>query len=358
MACRPLPLAGRKPAEPMATTGLRQPHRKQKVTMAEVATRSGVSEITVSRTLRNKGAIADHTRKRVLDAVRESGYVPNRLAGSLASADSNLMGVILPSLSNIVFSEVLHGIHAALVSSGIQPVAGVTDYSTETEEQLVRSLLGWKPQAMLIVGFDHTEATRTMLGNAGVRVAELMDIDSAPIDIAVGMSHRSAGYDTGRHLIGRGYRQFGYVGHDWVSDRRARRRYDGLCDALRENGLSVLDHQLFEGPSSVAAGRQALQDLLARTPDLDVVVFSNDDMATGGVFHCLSEGIRVKDDLAIFGFNGLDIGGALPQPLSTILSHRFEIGRAAVQNILENPVRSGAPSTINTGYEIVAGATA
>lgn len=336
----------------------RQPERKQKVTLTEVARLSGVSEITVSRVLRSKGAIAEPTRLRVLEAVRQTGYVPNRLAGSLASADSNLIGVIIPSLSNIVFPEVLRGIHAALDPSGMQPVVGVTHYNMEIEEQLVRSLLAWKPQAMVIVGFDHTDATRRMLRNADIRVAELMDIDSEAIDIAVGMSHRRAGYDTGRYLIERGYRRFGYCGHDWLSDRRAHLRFEGLCEALRDNGLTLVDSQLFDGPSSTVAGNQALAGLLARTPGIEVAVFSNDDMAIGGIFHCFGANIKVKDELAIFGFNGLEIGRALPQPLSTVLSHRFEIGKIAIEKILENPGRGTAPSIIDTGYEIVAGATA
>lgn len=338
--------------------GQRQPDRKQKVTLAEVARLCGVSEITVSRVLRNKGAIAEHTRQKVLKAVKQSGYVPNRLAGSLASADSNLMGVVIPSLSNIVFPEVLRGIHAALDPSGIQPVVGVTDYNTETEEKLVRSLLAWKPQAMLIVGFEHTEATRKMLRNADIRIAELMDIDSEAIDIAVGMSHRGAGHETGRYLIERGYRRFGYVGHDWNADRRARLRFDGLSAALGEGGLSLIDKELYDGPTSTMAGREATEALLARTSDLDVVVFSNDDMALGGAFHCYARGIALKEELAIFGFNGLDIGTALPQPLSTVRSHRFDIGRVAVEKILENPARRDTPTTIDIGYEIVAGATA
>lgn len=338
--------------------GRRQPERKQKVTLTEVARLSGVSEITVSRVLRNKGAIAEPTRVRVLEAVQRTGYVPNRLAGSLASADSNLVGVVIPSLSNIVFPEVLRGIHAALDPSGMQPVVGVTHYNEDVEEQLVRSLLAWKPQAMVIVGFDHTEATRLMLRNADIRVAELMDIDSEAIDIAVGMSHRRAGYDTGRYLVERGYRRFGYCGHDWFSDRRARLRYEGLCQALAEAGLALVDSELFDGPSSTQAGGQTLASLLARSPGIDVVVFSNDDMAIGGVFHCFGASIRVKDDLAIFGFNGLEIGRALPQPLSTVLSHRFEIGKVAIEQILENPERGRTPTTIDTGYEIVVGATA
>jgi len=328
------------------------------VTLADVARVAKVSEITVSRILRNSGPISDRTRARVMAAVEQVGYVPNRIAGTLASATSNLMGVIIPSLSNIVFPEVLKGIHAALATSGFQPVVAVTDYNLDVEEQLVRALLAWKPSAMIIAGFDHTEATRRMLEMSNVRVAELMDIDSVPIDIAVGLSHRSAGYDTGRYLIERGYRRFGYVGHDLNADRRAGRRRDGFLAALADGGLSLVNQQTFDGPSSAGAGRTMLEALLSRAPTLDCVVFSNDDMAVGGVFHCYAAGIAPKRDLALFGFNGLDIGQALPVPLSTVRSKRYEIGKIAVETILLRVERRDSPLIINTGYEILQGGTA
>jgi LacI family gluconate utilization system Gnt-I transcriptional repressor len=332
--------------------------RKAAPTLANVAQLAGVSQITVSRILRNKGPIAPDTRARVMSAVQAIGYVPNRVAGSLASAGSNLMGVVIPSLSNIVFPEVLRGIHEALDESGFQPVVAVTDYDMDREEVLLRSLLAWKPAAMIIAGFDHTDATRRMLENSGIRVAELMDIDAAPIDIAVGLSHREAGHATGRHLIERGYRRFGYVGHDWHADRRARLRYDGLCRALAEAGLSLSGESVGDDKSSVFAGRDGLGRLLQQSPGVDVAVFSNDDMAVGGVFHCMGAGIVPKTDLGLFGFNGLEIGQALPVPLSTIRSDRYRIGRLAVEHILDPREHGDQPRIVDVGFEIVVGGTA
>ena len=305
------------------------------ITLADVAKVAGVSEITVSRILRNSGPISERARLKVMSAVEQVGYVPNRIAGALASNTSNLMGVVIPSLSNIVFPEVLNGIQGVLSRSGFQAVIGVTDYDLDTEERLVRSLLAWKPSAMIIAGFDHTDATRRMLQASRIRVAELMDIDQAPIDIAVGLSHRGAGHAIGRYLIDRGYRRIGYVGHDWAMDRRARMRWDGLCAALAEAGLSLIDQELFDGPSSTQTGRAMLSALLNRRPSLQVVVFSNDDMAVGGVFHCYAAGIVPKCDLGLFGFNGLEIGQSLPHPLSTVRSNRYLIGKIAVETILQ-----------------------
>jgi LacI family gluconate utilization system Gnt-I transcriptional repressor len=327
-------------------------------TLADVARRAGVSEITVSRVLRDKGPIAEKTRERVMAAVAQLGYMPNRIAGTLASAGSKLIGVVLSSFTNNVFADVLGGIHSVLAPAGYQPVVGVTDYDEVEEERLVASLLAWQPAAMIVSGVDHTPATRLMLERARGRVAEIMDIDSAPLDLGVGFSHRAAGYDTARHLLARGYRRFGYVGLDRGRDPRAAHRYEGMMRGLREAGLPLVAEAVADFPTSTQGGRRLLAELLGRAPALDAVVFSNDDMAVGGLFHCLAAGIRPREELALFGFNALEIGQSLPVPLSTIRSHRHVIGRTAAQRILENPRRPAEATVIDTGYEIVEGATA
>lgn len=327
-------------------------------TLADVARLAGVSEITVSRVVRNLGPISESTRQKVNSAILELDYVPNRAAGMLASAGSNLVAVLLPSLSNIVFPEVMRGITEGLRGTGHQPLIGVTDYDPKQEEALLTSFMSWRPVAVITTGFEHTETTRRILSSGKIRVAELMDIDSQPIDLAVGLSHRSAGQVTARHLSDLGYRRFGYVGHDWTADRRARLRYEGLVEGLAERGLSIVAEARSPGPSSTESGKTALASLLSQGVAPDVVVFSNDDMAVGGYFHCLASGIEVKRDLALFGFNGLEIGQSLPTPLSTLLSNRFLIGKQAVEVLLSSSKRPGETQTIDTGFEIIAGKTA
>ena len=265
---------------------------------------------------------------------------------------------MVPSLSNIVFPEVLQGINAALAGSDHQAVITVTDYDIDVEETVVRELLAWRPAAILIAGFEHTDATYRMLDQSGIRVVEMMDIDSTPIDAAVGMSHRRAGRAAGLHLLARGYRRFGFVGNDWGTDNRAQLRYLGLCDVLAETGLAIEAHEIAQMPSSVGMGKALTAALLAKAPQVDVIAYTNDDMAVGGVFHCLSAGLGIPGQIAIFGFNGLELGRELPQPLSTIRSNRFLIGQKAVELILGAPSRPTVKSIVDTGFEVFIGATA
>jgi LacI family transcriptional regulator, gluconate utilization system Gnt-I transcriptional repressor len=342
----------------MAKQKQRLADRKGKMTLRDVARRADVSESTVSRIMRNQGLVTEATREKVMESVRALGYVPNRIAGSLASLDSRLIGVVIPSLSNIVFPEILQGINAGLAGTDRQSVISVTDYDLDREEVVVRNLLAWQPAAVLIAGSTHTDATRRMLDQSGIRIVELMEIDNPPIDVAIGLSHFEAGRASARHLVTRGYRRFGYVGYAGSADIRARMRYVGLVAGLAEAGLSLEAESVSDGETSVGKGRAQTAELCAQAPGVEVMVYSSDDMAVGGLFHCLAAGILVPDQLALFGFNGLDIGRALPQPLSTIRSNRFLIGQTAVELILKDPDRPAQAAVIDTGFEIFEGATA
>ncbi len=178
--------------------------QKSKVTVSDVARLAEVSDSTVSRIMRGQGLVADATREKVMATVLALGYVPNRIAGSLTSLDSRLVGVVIPSLSNTVFPEILQGITAGLAGTNRQSVISVTDYDLDKEEVVVRNLLAWQPAAVLIAGSTHTEATRRMLENSGVRVVEFMEIDHNSVDAAVGFSHLSSGKAAVRHMVRRG----------------------------------------------------------------------------------------------------------------------------------------------------------
>ncbi len=330
-----------------------------KPTLAQVARAAGVSEITASRALRGGPHVAPPTLERVLAAARALNYVPNRLAGALAGGRSGQVAVVLPSLSNSVFADVLNGLETRLEREGHHPILGVSNYDPAREEGLIAGLLSWRPAGLVIAPAASTEGTRRMLAGAGLPVVEIMDIDRAPIDIAVGLSQRAAGRAMAHYLLGRGYRRFAYVGHAISSDPRALARRDGLCQSLAEAGIALEAEVYRPGPSSVPLGRAAVAELLeGRAPGGLAVCFSNDDMAVGGMFHALAAGLRVPQDIALMGFNGLAIGQALPQPLTTIASHRAEIGQGAADALLARLRGEPGPTCIDVGFRLIPGATA
>lgn len=337
----------------------------RKPTLLEVAQLAGVSEITASRALRNSAVVTHGTHHKVHDAAQQLGYLRNRLAGSLAGHPSNQVGVILPSLANIVFADVLKGLEDHLEGRGFLPVLGISNYDPLREERLVRDLLSWRPAALVIAPSGMTTASRMLLSNADLPVVEIMDVDNDSVDICVGMSHHKAGLEMAQYLLGRGYRRFAYIGHDIARDHRALARLAGFTEALKNANLPLGQSLSLDAPSSVALGQRALAQLLSSTHNQpDVIYFSNDDMAVGGVFHCMASGISLPDQIAIAGFNGLDIGQALPIPLTTIGSHRVLIGQkaaAAIFDRLDHNSDDGLQvpvQRIDVGFTLIAGGTA
>ncbi|NCM96919.1 MAG: LacI family DNA-binding transcriptional regulator [Rhodobacterales bacterium] len=301
--------------------------------MRDVSEAAGVSEMTVSRVLRNRGDVSAATRDRVLAASRALGYVPNKIAGALASQRVNLVGVIIPSLSNMVFPEVMTGISSVLDDTGLQPVVGVTNYSPEREESVLYEMLSWRPSGVIIAGLEHTDAARKMLENAGIPIVEIMDIDGTPVDSAVGISHRRAGLHMAEAIVAAGYRQIGFLGTKMPGDHRARKRLEGFVEGLAKAGLSVADREFYTGGSDLLKGREMTKTILARRPDLDFLYYSNDMIGAGGLLYCLDHGIDVPGRLGLAGFNGVELLDGLPRKLATMDACRLEIGRRAAEII-------------------------
>ncbi|MBB5722276.1 LacI family gluconate utilization system Gnt-I transcriptional repressor [Loktanella ponticola] len=312
------------------------PPPRRPLTLRDVSEASGVSEMTVSRVLRNKGDVSAATRTKVQEAAKRLGYVPNKIAGSLASSRVNLVGVVIPSLSNMVFPEVLSGISERLDDTGLQPVVGVTDYLPEKEEKVLFEMLSWRPSGVIIAGLEHSEASEAMLRQAGIPVIEIMDVDGVQIDSCVGISHRRAGRMMAEQIIEAGYKRIGFMGTKMPRDHRARKRFEGFTRTLAKAGIEIADQDFYSGGSALAKGREMTQSMLERTPDVDFLYFSNDMIGAGGLLYLLEKGIDVPGQIGLAGFNGVELLDGLPMQLATMDACRKEIGLAAADMIAKH----------------------
>lgn len=306
---------------------------RRTLTLRDVSEASGVSEMTVSRVLRNRGDVSETTREKVLQAARSLGYVPNKIAGALASQRVNLVGVVIPSLSNMVFPEVLSGISEVLEDTGLQPVVGVTHYAQDREESVLYEMLSWRPSGLIVAGLEHSEAARSMMEAAGVPIVEIMDIDGTPVDSAVGISHRRAGLQMAQAIVAAGYRHIGFLGTKMPEDHRARKRLEGFREGLAAAGLTLEDEEYYAGGSALLKGREMTEAILKRSPQLDFLYYSNDMIGAGGLLYCLDKGIDVPERVGLAGFNGIELLDGLPRRLATMDACRREIGRHAAEII-------------------------
>ncbi len=303
------------------------------LTLRDVSEASGVSEMTVSRVLRNRGDVSETTRQRVLEAAKTLGYVPNKIAGALASQRVNLVAVIIPSMSNMVFPEVLTGISAVLDETGLQPVVGITGYKPEKEEKVLYEMLSWRPSGVIIAGLEHSDASRAMLRASGIPVVEIMDVDGTPVDSVVGISHRRAGQQMAQAIIKAGYEHIAFLGTKMLLDHRARKRFEGFTETLAKAGIEVEDQEFYSGGSALAKGREMTRDVLDRSPDLDFIYYSNDLIGAGGLLYLMEQGIDIPGRMGLAGFNGVNLLKGLPRELASMDSCRQEIGRKAAEII-------------------------
>ncbi|MEY3004909.1 MAG: hypothetical protein RLZZ491_2085 [Pseudomonadota bacterium] len=309
---------------------------KPQMTLRDVAEAAGVSEMTVSRVLRQRGDVSAQTRERVFSAARRLGYVPNKIAGALASNRVNLVGVIIPSLSNMVFPDVLAGIGAVLAETPLQPVIGISQYAPELEEKVIYEMLSWRPSGLIVAGLEHSDAARAMLANAAIPVVEVMDVDGTPVAACVGISHLDAGRQMAREIVARGYRRIGYCGSSSIKDHRAQKRRQGLEAGLAEAGLGLSDLCLYAGASGFGTGRAMTAEILTRSPELDFLYFNSDINAAGGLLYCLEQGLDVPGRIGLAGFNSFEMLDGLPMRIATMDSQRHEIGRRAAALIAAN----------------------
>jgi LacI family transcriptional regulator, gluconate utilization system Gnt-I transcriptional repressor len=305
------------------------------LTLRDVSQASGVSEMTVSRVLRNRGDVSQNTRDKVLLAAKQLGYVPNKIAGALASQRVNLIAVIIPSLSNMVFPEVMTGISEVLETTDLQPVVGVTDYLPEKEERVLYEMLSWRPSGVIIAGLEHSETSAVMLKASGIPVVEIMDIDGSPVDAMVGISHRRAGREMAVSILKAGYRKIGFLGTKMPLDHRARKRFEGFTEALAKSGVEVTDQEFYSGGSALVKGREMTQELLRRNPNLDFLYFSNDLIGAGGLLYLIEQGISIPNQIGLAGFNGVELLQGLPRQLATMDACRSEIGHKAAEMIVQ-----------------------
>ena len=310
---------------------LTPPAARRPLTLRDVSEAAGVSEMTVSRVLRNRGDVSQATRERVTQVARMLGYVPNRIAGALASSRVNLVAVVIPSLANMVFPEVLSGISEVLAETGLQPVVGVTEYSAEKEEAVLYEMLSWRPSGVIVAGLEHSAPARAMMASSGIPIVEVMDVDGDPVDSVVGISHRRAGQETARAILAAGYRRIAFLGTKMPHDHRARKRMEGFEGVLAEAGLTLADREFYSGGSALLKGREMTEAVLSRTPDLDFLYYSNDLIGAGGLVWCKDRGFAVPERLGLAGFNGVDMLEGLPWRLATMDSARREIGRRAAR---------------------------
>ncbi|KQT13160.1 hypothetical protein ASG30_21045 [Ramlibacter sp. Leaf400] len=324
------------------------------ISMRDVARLAGVSPMTVSRALSAPHLVRPETLEQVQSVIRTVGYVPNRVAASLSSRRTSLVGLIVPSLRNALYAQTIQGISDVLQRHGLHLIISDSGYSLEREEELIAAYLAQRPCGLILHNTVHTPAARQMLEAAGVPCVETGNLPPQPVDMAVSYSNHAAGRAMAGHLLSRGYRRFGFASLRIGTNERLRERRDGFLAGLRAAGITLDPAMVLEVDEGLEGGSRALAELLARDASVQALFLAGDVLAAGAIFECARRGLRVPQDIAIAGSDDNDLMQHMVPPVTTVRFPRYRIGVRSAELIVSRlEAEASGPVMEDLGFEVV-----
>lgn len=327
---------------------------RKRAGIRDVARLAGVAPMTVSRALSAPAMVSPETRARVAAAVSATGYIPNRIAKSLSSNATMTIGAVIPTLRNSIAADFADGFGRVLRESGYQVLLGNSEFVPADEEAIVVEYVGRRVDGLYLTGSTHTPRVREMLRAHRIPTVEIATLPQDPVDVAVGFSNFEAAYAMTRTLAELGRRRVALFTTFTKDNDRQIERLAGYRAAVAEFDLDADPRLVAEVEMRFSAGGQRLMDLLAVRPDVDALFCTGDYIAAGAVLECQRRGIRVPDDLAVAGFEGLEIADNLNPPITTVRIPRLEIGKRAAAMLLDRIAgRPIAEPVVDLGFEIL-----
>jgi LacI family gluconate utilization system Gnt-I transcriptional repressor len=324
------------------------------IKMIDVANAAGVSLMTVSRALREPGKLSEETRRLVLETVRKIGYVPNHIASNLASSRSNVVGQIVPSIRNSLYSNTVQGTADVLREAGMHLMLANSGYSQDEEEALIGAFIAQRVCGLLLHNTVHTPRALQMIAQSGIPVIETGDFVRNPIDMVVSYSNFSAAREMTLYLARRGYRSIGFVSLLTKHNQRARERRKGYYAALAALGRERNPLLVLEAPPGLTSGADTLVEMVERFPAVDAIFFAGDVLPVGALFEAQRRGWDVPGRIAIAGFDDLDILEHIVPKVTCLQLPRFEIGRRSAELLLQRLRGEDSDAVrLDLGFEVI-----
>jgi LacI family gluconate utilization system Gnt-I transcriptional repressor len=324
----------------------------QHFTVHDIARLAGVSSMTVSRALNHPERVSPALLEKVQAVVRQTGFVPNGMAGGLRSARARLVAAVLPTLTGPVFQETTQSLSEALAARGYQLMIGQSGYGASQEDALIDAIVRRRPDGIVLTGIMHSATGRRQLLASNIPVVETWDLTPTPIDMLVGFSNEEIGASVCAYLFGRGYRRPALMCGD---DSRVLRRNAGFQRMARSLGYLV-DVPVFvtPPPTTLEAGRNGLAELLGRELGIDAVFCSSDMMALGVLIEAQARGLAVPAQLAVVGLGDIGFAASVEPALTTVRIDGTRIGQTAAQYIVDRAEgRPIAEPIVDIGFSIV-----
>ena len=320
-------------------------------TLDDVALHAGVSAATVSRYINNPKVVAAATGERIREAITATGYIPNLLAGGLASSKSKMVAVLIPHLTDSIFNDTIESMTGELAAAGFNVMLGLTGTGIGRTEDVVRAALSRRVDAIISTGpLDDDLAELVRRGPA--LFIQIWELPEDPPGLAVGFSHSAAGRDVARFVLSRGYRRPHLV---TANGTRAAMRRDAFIAEWQAQGGGPVSEASVDIPSRFAHGRRVFADIRRMEHLPDVVVCGSDYMAQGLIVEAQAAGLRVPDDIAVIGFGNSAVAGEMRPTITTVDIDGARIAREVLAAIRAHSAGEELPQrSVDVGFRLIA----
>ncbi len=327
----------------------------------DVAARAGLSVAAVSKYLKDAGSVRDDTRSRIEQAIRELSYVPSPIARSLRTKRTDMIAVVVPSITNPFFTELFDAIRAECEQRSVLAVLYTIPRPADNL-RTIRSILHRQPDGIILCFPDSEDFAAEMADRAPRMPSVSMSWHkAAPGMCSIILNVRRGIRDTAEHLLSLGCRRIAYIG-GYPDSVISKEKYAGFKDALTAHGLSPDIRLVKRGETSMRYGYRAAGELLGTgdAPDAlpdaapDAAVCENDAVAIGCVNYCLQHGIRIPERFRVTGFDDIPLASMFQPALTTVRLPIAEMGKLAAGMALgrEKDPRADADCSFETALVI------
>lgn len=301
--------------------------------LLSVARLAGVSRATAARAFAEPEKVRESTREKVYAASNTLGFRPNYVARQLRTQSTRIIGVMLPTLSNPVFSEQLQAMENLARQHGYSLMVATTDYHPDRESVVLENMLRQRVDGLIltVANAQHSPCL-DLLSREALPVVLAHNPDAPSPFVTVSVDNQRAMYQATRHLLDLGHQRIGMIAGPVQQSDRASLRYQGYWQAMSEAGLSPLP--LIEMPHHTRADIDVLRPWIAAPSSLTALLCSNDLLAISAIGILQRSGFNVPQQLSVVGFDGIQLGEMLCPSLCTIEQPQQALGEAALTGLL------------------------
>lgn len=300
------------------------------VTIYDVAREANVSMATVSRVVNGNPNVKPTTRKKVLETIERLGYRPNAVARGLASKKTTTVGAIIPDISSIFFSELTRGIEDIATMYKYNIILSNSDQNTDKELRLIDTMLEKQVDGIVFMGGKITEEHVNQFKTANVPVVLAATHDETNSLPSINIDYRQAAYEATKTLIESTNEQPAFVtGNEYIQSNGL--KYEGYVEALKEASIEVDENLVVEEECTYNGGLQAVSTLLEKKIKPKSIFVATDEMAVGVIHSLQDAGIKVPEDVQVFGFNNTRISLMVRPTLTTVVQPMYDIGAVAMR---------------------------